>query len=134
MPIRVIAAQTKITYFVAGVALVLTVGSAAGIALGGVAGIAINSILLVALFGVASRTFRGTGEPIVPPRAWWRLTAGPVAGFVIAGLFVVSGVGSAISGSGPDSSAVLTVSTVLSDGAVAAAYLNSSIRLLRSRM
>ncbi|MEY9951035.1 hypothetical protein [Leifsonia sp. EB34] len=132
MPVRIIAAHAKITFFVVGIPVILTAGWSMGIAVGGAIGITLSSVLAVALLVVAGRTFRGAGEPILPPRAWWRLTAGPVAGFVVAVLFALSGIGSAISGVGSDGSAALTVWVVVFDFAVAAAYANSSTRLLSS--
>lgn len=130
MPVRIVAAQAKITFFAVGIAVTLNLGLSVGIAADGAIGIIVSSILLVGLLVIAGRTFRGASEPIVPPRAWWRLTAGPVAGFVIAGLFALSAIGSAISWAGPDSSAVPTVCAVMFDTAAAAAYVNSSVRLL----
>lgn len=36
---------------------------------------------------IGVRSFRGEGEPALPPRRWWRATSRPTAGFVLAGLF-----------------------------------------------
>ncbi|GIT80470.1 hypothetical protein LLS1_21390 [Leifsonia sp. LS1] len=84
--------------------------------------------LLYVAFGV--RTFRGAEENREDPRAWWRATAKPAAGFWIggglAGAAFVSGVGALASR--PESSFIPTVACVCY-AALAAFYLHSSVRL-----
>jgi hypothetical protein len=82
-----------------------------------------------AVVGFGSRVFRATGEPVAPPRVWWRATGRPAAGFVIASLFVLGGVISLLP---PDA---MTVSEWWWYAAmslpIVAFYLHSSIRLVR---
>lgn len=44
---------------------------------------------LVAVVSLA-RSFRGAGEAVQPPRAWWRLTARPLAGFLLGAMYALS--------------------------------------------
>lgn len=92
-------------------------------------------VVVVALLNFAYvvlgvRTFRGADENRADPRAWWRATARPAAGFWIGGGLAaaafVSGVG-ALS-SRPESSFIPTVAC-LSYAVLAAYYLHSSYRL-----
>jgi hypothetical protein len=46
--------------------------------------------LTVLLYLGGARSFRGLGEPIEPPRAWWRMTSRPRAGYIIGSLLVLS--------------------------------------------
>lgn len=87
--------------------------------------------LMVLLFAGAVRTFRGRGEPVAPPRPWWRMTARPTAGFLLGSFFalnVVWGLVSTIVGlPGVERLSFWDV-IPLAGGAL---FLNSSIRLLR---
>ena len=79
---------------------------------------------------VGVRTFRGPGEDVAAPRAWWRATARPLAGFIIGGIASVLALISLLGalGSSPEQSgtaAVVCVGWAL----LAAYYLNSSFRL-----
>jgi hypothetical protein len=88
----------------------------------------------LALIYGATRVFRVREEPLVAPRAWWRATGRPTAGFVIAAYIVFSVLVTYIRAAldGATLHAVDLVLTGLSTGLLAAFYLNSSIRLLRS--
>ncbi|GAB3130972.1 hypothetical protein GCM10027057_00870 [Marisediminicola antarctica] len=45
------------------------------------------SVLVAAVVIFAARTFHGRQEPIAPPRPWWKMTARPPEGFLLATLF-----------------------------------------------
>ncbi|MFP3465987.1 hypothetical protein [Leifsonia sp. SIMBA_070] len=90
----------------------------------------IVAVLNVAYVIVGVRIFRGEGENRADPRPWWRATARPAAGFWIGAFLVVlafiSGVG-AFSSKPED--AFIPALACLTYAALAAFYLNSSIRL-----
>ncbi len=75
-----------------------------------------------------SRVFRITGEPLDPPRRWWRATGRPPAGFVIFGLFALSGVAAFLPSTDDDPALWWYLVT---SAPLAAFYLHSSIRLVR---
>ncbi len=96
---------------------------------------------LVAIL-LGARIFRGRGEPVQPPRRWWRMTARPRLSWVLGILFLVLSVSGAIGlvlgafGVGdtiPASAGGVasTVIVVLESGVIAALYLNSAVRLRR---
>lgn len=93
-------------------------------------GLVIN--LAYTLFGV--RSFRGYLEPIAPPRAWWRWTGRPKAGYWLGSLQVIGGI-DAIREFWPShglSPEVPVVTLNILEGAVLGfGYLHSSFRLQR---
>lgn len=88
----------------------------------------------LALIYGATRVFRVREEPLVAPRAWWRATGRPTAGFVIAAYIVLSVLATYIPAALDDAalSAGDLALTGLWTALVVAFYLNSSIRQLRS--
>lgn len=86
------------------------------------------SVLQFAGWYIASRVFRGPGEPVAPVRPWWRMTSRPLlsgvfgAGYALLALtnlaFSVAGFGSAAG----------TVS-ILVELALAGLFLTSFVRL-----
>ena len=85
----------------------------------------IAAAYFVAWVVVGVRVFRGAGEQVEAPRAWWRMTARPAAGFVLAAFL---GLGLLVPAGAP-SSAPQVVAQVL----VALAYLGSSTVLVSRR-
>ena len=88
------------------------------------------NVLVLVLYLGGVRSFRGPGEPIKPPRAWWRMTSRPRAGFVVGSLFVlifVNDVFFAVSGSG-DFTFSFALGAVV-DASLAFLFLRSSIQL-----
>ncbi|TPX05689.1 hypothetical protein FJ656_05175 [Schumannella luteola] len=76
------------------------------------------------------RTFRGRGEPVGPPRAWWRATATSLSSFGIGTALAVFAILAAVSmalspGPWPGRSVALIVFAC----AVAAFFLHSGFRL-----
>lgn len=125
-PFRITTAQAKVGYVVAaaviGILLTLLL-FAFGLPDAVVPLIA--AIGFVLMVGIGVRVFRGDDEPVAPPRAWWRMTARPFAGFLLAAYFVADG----LLARPTVSSGFDVVGTVLML-LVAAAYVGSSVTLL----
>jgi hypothetical protein len=91
--------------------------------------VAFEIALNFAVIGFGSRVFRARGEPVAPPRVWWRATGRPAAGFVLAGLFVFGTLSVIVS---PDDfPGALVWWYLASDVPIVAFYAHSSIRLVR---
>ena len=128
---RITSTINKVIYILVGEAIVLTLNSLL------IYRLVPPVVDLVAVFVlnflyvfVGVRTFRGPGEDVAAPRAWWRATARPFAGFIIGGIAAVLALISLLGalGSSPEQSgtaAVVCVGWAL----LAAYYLNSSFRL-----
>ncbi|MGO4784988.1 hypothetical protein [Cryobacterium sp. W22_MBD10_FK3] len=90
-----------------------------------------NVFVVLVVFG-GVRSFRGSDEPIEPPRAWWRMTSRPRAGFVLGALLILNlanSVFGVVSGStDPQLTGVLSA---VVDALLAFLYISSSIRLVR---
>lgn len=129
MQLRITDPTSKMAFIVVGIALVLIVGVAGAIGLGSLPAALYGSLTVAVLVCIAARTFRGAGEPVTPPRAWWRMTARPFAGFVGSGFFLVS----AVSASTASGSATVAALVIALDLLAAAAYLHSSFRLVKGR-
>jgi hypothetical protein len=85
----------------------------------------IAAIGFVLMVGIGVRVFRGEDEPVEPPRAWWRMTARPFAGFLLAAYFVADGVLAR-----PTVASGFDVAGTVVMLLVAAAYVGSSVTLL----
>ncbi|MDO9398121.1 MAG: hypothetical protein Q7T71_16370, partial [Herbiconiux sp.] len=90
---RILTTQGKLVYVVFG-SIAMSLLAVTGLALSGgtgagALGAAVAVLAFWAWIVVGARLFRGDGEPVEPPRAWWRLTAAPKAGFVIAGVLLL---------------------------------------------
>ncbi|WP_448003622.1 hypothetical protein [Agromyces bauzanensis] len=96
-----------------------------------------GSIIDVAAVLLGARIFRGRGEPIEPPRAWWRMTARPKLSRWLGGTFLVLAISSPISAAlatSADRAGVdipITIIGSLEFAVLAGLYLNSAIRLRR---
>lgn len=122
---RITTAQGKVGFLVGAVVVEVLVMLLL-LALGVPDGLAplIGALWFLAVVVVGVRTFRGPGEPVEPPRAWWRMTAGPVVGFLLAAYFVGDAVVARASVAGSADVGGLVVSLL-----VAAAYTGSSVTL-----
>lgn len=49
----------------------------------------IDNGFVIIFFAIAVRAFRGKNEDVSAPRAWWRMTARPRSGFIIATLAAI---------------------------------------------
>lgn len=132
-PLRVMNPWHKLAFVVAWWLLLRGVDYV----IGPVLPIAVSGPLMSALsFGLLvtmARSFRGAGEPVGPPRAWWRLTARPLAGWWLGAFYLLPLLGLVVvapmSHRLPMTPSGL-IETVLSV-AMAAGFLNSSIQLHR---
>lgn len=89
-----------------------------------------SAIVVVGVYGL-TRVFRGEDEPEGVRRPWWRLTAYPLAGFVLALLFAAQAITVGLS---PSSSlAGIGWIAVALNLLIAIGMLNSSLRLLVAR-
>ncbi|MGH1524812.1 hypothetical protein ACRAWC_12580 [Leifsonia sp. L25] len=85
-------------------------------------------IVVIAL----ARSFRGEGEPVQPPRPWWRLSARPRIGWFIGGFYALGELQAFFFPVHTDRY-LATASSVVFGLFLAAAFLNSSIRLTIQR-
>jgi hypothetical protein len=106
-------------------------------------GLLVGWALNLAVLFLGARIFRGRGEPIQPPRPWWKMTARPRLSkrlgifFTIAGvwglpLIVFDAIGVDPPGRGPIPDLFLSIDYVLFMGVLAFLYLNSAVRLKRA--
>ena len=128
---RITTTINKVIYILAGEGVVLALNSLV------IYNVVPPVLDLVAVFVlnfvyvfIGVRTFRGPGEDVAAPRAWWRATSRPFAGFIIGGIASVLALISLLGAlaSSPEQSgtaAVVCVGWAL----LAAYYLNSSFRL-----
>lgn len=125
---RITSDSTKTTTVVGGV-LVAMIATPLAAGLGGaVVGYAVGTVLALGLVLVATRCFRGPGEPVEPPRPWWRATNRPAAGYVLGVLFLVQAV-AVLTRSGSGAVLALGLCSAVVDVVVAAYFLHSSVRL-----
>ncbi|MFE4949221.1 hypothetical protein ACFQ9V_03865 [Leifsonia sp. NPDC056665] len=82
------------------------------------------AVLGTALIVAIARSFRGWDEPVVAPRAWWRLTARPRAGWWLAAMYLLAAFVPVDRGWHPELLVEGVTSLLLG-----LAFLNSSIRL-----
>lgn len=125
-PIRITTAEAKVGYVVAVVVVEVLLALllwAVGLPDGAVP--SLSAVGLVAMVVVGVRLFRGPGEPVAPPRAWWRMTAGPVSGYLLAAYFAADAVVARGLVSGSVDVAGVVVSVL-----VALAYAGSSTTLV----
>jgi hypothetical protein len=91
-----------------------------------------NSLTVLLYFG-GVRSFRGLGEPIEPPRAWWRMTSRPRAGYIIGTLLVLNSAnGVVVAATGPPQLIFDVVLGVVVDASLAFLYFRSSTRLRKA--
>lgn len=129
MPVRIVTDWSKFLYVFCAVGLMAFAVAGVGILIGEGAAPVAAGVLLLLWVTIAVRIFRGENEPVVPPRAWWRMTARPRAGFVVAAVFGAQAVTlllAALRGE-RDGLVVAVVYVVL-----ATLFLNSALRLRRS--
>jgi len=127
--VRIVGVPGKIAYVVLGYAAVVALNTLLLRRIPfGWPGDAVAAILEFALFYLGTRVFRGRSEDRAAARAPWRMTARPLAGFVIASLLAagaVSAVVGVIVGSHPYASAFSAIEWSV----LAVLYLRSSFRL-----
>jgi hypothetical protein len=131
-PLRVMNPWHKFAFLVGQWLVVRGVAYVLGLILPTYVGGPLMGLLTIVVAVTLVRSFRGADEPVAPPRAWWRLTARPLAGWWLAAYFLlpVSAWLVLLAGHRFPMTASGLVETVLSC-LLAAAFLNSSIRLVR---
>ena len=127
-PLRVMNPWQKFAVLVAYVLGARILGWILTLVLPVPAQVIVFEILWDAALIAMARSFRGYGEPMVPKRAWWRLTARPRAGWWLALLWFVAFASQFTS----PFSVTMTVHNV-SSLILGLAFLNSSIRLTAQR-
>ena len=128
---RITTTINKVIYILVGEAVVLALNSIV------IYNLVPTVLDLVAVFVlnfayvfIGVRTFRGPGEDVAAPRAWWRATSRPFAGFIIGGIASVLALIPLLGAlaSPPEQSGTAAV-VCLGWSLLAAYYLSSSFRL-----
>ena len=130
-PLRLVRTRWKVLYVVGCVALQWIIGRLLAVAdVELVTTIVLNlSLLCWVLFG--TRIFRGPEELLLAPRALWRRTAKPVAGFVLSAFWfggIVVGIPLLVEGQNPVIWSVGAGTSLV----LGMLYFFSSVRLRRS--
>ncbi len=130
--LRIRKTRWKIVYIVVGdVLLTLCNGLFLSKVIPRPADAVVANLLTVLLYFGGTRTFRGQGEPVAPPRVWWRMTSLPKAGFVIGVLLSLSfALDLVFAATRPHFLLTYILSAVV-DGSLAILYFHSSVRLQR---
>jgi hypothetical protein len=130
MALRVRNGSTKAMLVIVGYAFSILAGIAVEVATHSGWGVVMSSGIVLVFVLVLSRLFRGENESD-EPRPWWRMTAYPTAGYVLAGWFLLQAVAAMTSSAlavGPAGWVSGIVSLIL-----AVAFLASAIRLTAGR-
>ena len=131
-PVRIVRKRYKALYVAGGIVVVAIVENYFFAFLPGLIAHILDALAQAAFVLSATRCFRSPGEPLAAPRAWWRATGRPAAGYVLAVLF---GIGTFVTAVTEPRGAAenvpgwwLNVALTLAIGLY---YLHSSIRLSR---
>jgi drug/metabolite transporter (DMT)-like permease len=124
--LRIRSGRAKVGYIVASIVLILLVGTALFFAVSREAAQVAALVVGAALLIVGVRAFRGPSEQVAAPRAWWRMTERPVAGFLLAIFFALAGIGYLVAPFNVPAMEVLYLGVY---ALVVVAYVHSSIRL-----
>jgi hypothetical protein len=129
--VRIVTITGKIIYVIGGYALLLVLNVFVFQQLvNATIDVVIVAVLNIAFVVIGVRTFRGPDENREDPRAWWRATAKPTAGFWIgAGLAVAAGISLLGALASQPGDAFIPALACLVYAAAAAFYLHSSYRL-----
>ena len=132
--LRIRKKRWKIAYIVIGVGFVAVLnGAVVSRLFSDPVSAVLANVIYVLPFFCGVRSFRGSDEPITPPRAWWRMTSRPRAGFVL-GAFLVLTTANSVFGvvSGSTNPPLAGVLSAVVGALLAFLYISSSIRLLRN--
>ena len=127
---RIVSDSGKVAAIVLGVVVVPAAALMVGLASGALVGYLVSVLLTVAFMTVVVRCFRGDGEPVQPPRAWWRATHRPAAGFVVGAVFFLQACTFAL-GLEPGGRPAPALVSAGVDLIIAAYFIHSSVRLSR---
>ncbi|WP_431277762.1 hypothetical protein [Leifsonia poae] len=128
---RIVTITGKIIYVIGGYAVLLVLNVFVFQQLvNATFDVLIVAVLNIAYVTIGVRTFRGADENREDPRAWWRATARPAAGFWIgSGLAVAAGISLLGALASKPVDAFIPTVAFLVYAALAAFYLHSSYRL-----
>lgn len=130
MSFRISSDAAKANYVIVAWVVSIFVGISAAVVAGFPAATAVWAVVFLAVVSFAVRNFRGVGEPVEPPRAWWRMTAAPASGFFFGAVFLIQALYLAVSwAADPGVSSFLIIAIL--NLVVGSLFLNSSIRLGR---
>jgi hypothetical protein len=128
--VRILRKRYKALYIFGGYAVIVAINLTVGRQFPVLVGAVLSQVLSIAHYAVGIRTFRGPEERIEPPRAWWRATARPTAGYWIGiASIIVWPLNFGTSHPAPFTPEHLVTGFV--NLVVGVYYLNSSIRLSR---
>ena len=129
---RIQRTALKALYVAGGIVLVAVVENYVFSFLPGLVAHILDAVAQAGFVLSATRAFRSAGEPVAPPREWWRATGRPAAGFVLAVLFAVGALFTALTEPrGVAENVPGWWLNVILTAAIAVYYLQSSIRLVR---
>lgn len=128
MSVRVLSTSGKVTAVVLATVVGLPMAVGVSLVAGSTFGMLLAAVVLLTIVIFAARTFRGTNEPIEPPRPWWKLTASAKSGYLVAALFTAQAIYVLGLPLGEESGMVY-IFTAAVHFAIAAAYVHSSLRL-----
>lgn len=123
---RIRNGSAKAAFVIGGYLVSVVSGTIVELAFGPGRGVIVSGMIALVVVLWLTRCFRGENESDAP-RSWWRMSAHPTAGFVLAGWFLVQGVVTGLSvafDAPPGAGVSAVVSSVIAVG-----YLNSSVRL-----
>ncbi|MEN8602808.1 hypothetical protein [Microbacterium rhizosphaerae] len=123
---RIRSGPAKVGYIVVSIIVILLIGIALSFAVSQVAAQLVALAVGVALLVLGVRSFRGASEAVAPPRAWWRMTERPVAGYLVAIYFFLAGLGYLVA---PFAAPAIEALYIGVYAMAVAAYVHSSIRL-----
>ncbi len=129
---RIQGTGVKALYIGGGIVVVVLVENYVFAFLPGLIAHVLDALAQAAFVLSATRAFRSAGEPVAPPRSWWRATGRPATGFVLAALFAAGAVFTALTE--PRGAAENLPGwwlNVVLTAALAAYFLQSSVRLVR---
>ena len=130
--VRIVRARYKALYIGGGVIVVSVVENYVFAFLPGLVAHILDALAQAAFVLSATRSFRVAGEPLAPPRPWWRATGRPLSGYVLTGVFALGAfITAATEPRGvPENLPGWWLKVVLT-AAMGVYYLHSSIRLSR---
>lgn len=130
--LRIHKVRWRFAYVVVGIALLVTLNGFVLLRIlpSQVDAVVFNLLVLAFVF-VAIRSFRGRDEAVEPPRVWWRMTARPTSGLLIAAFLAASVVNYLFSttAKAPGDEFTNGLSTAV-NALLVVAYVHSSIRLI----
>ena len=129
-PLRVMNPWHKFAVLVVQNGVIRLVSLGLGLVLPGAVNSVVTQTLVVVAVIATARSFRGFGEPVSAPRAWWRLSARPLIGWWLAAMYLF---GAASPLFDPRLRHAGWVIVFVETGFLGLAFLNSSIRLTAQR-